>query len=254
METKDYLQTYYQNYDEENRLTTRYGRVEFLTTMRYIENYLRPGMRILEIGAATGRYSHTLARKGYQVDAVELLEHNIELFRQNTAPAEPVTITQGNATDLSAFSDNTYEITLLLGPMYHLFTEEEKLKAIAEKITGTPKKLPKGDRIVADVIYRDGTIHDGRPMDLIGAHCAAGGHNNGSIGVCYIGGLENNPGVPYAKLKAKDTRTHMQKIALLSVLMELKEYYPQAKIYGHHDFDRGKDCPSFDARDEYKYL
>ena len=137
METKDYLQTYYQNYDEENRLTTRYGRVEFLTTMRYIENYLRPGMRILEIGAATGRYSHTLARKGYQVDAVELLEHNIELFRQNTAPAEPVTITQGNATDLSAFSDNTYDITLLLGPMYHLFTEEEKLKALSEAIRVT---------------------------------------------------------------------------------------------------------------------
>ena len=123
-----------------------------------------------------------------------------------------------------------------------------------EQIRADHKKQGWSDIGYHVVIYRDGTIHDGRPMDLIGAHCAAGGHNNGSIGVCYIGGLENNPGVPYAKLKAKDTRTHMQKIALLSVLMELKEYYPQAKIYGHHDFDRGKDCPSFDARDEYKYL
>lgn len=101
------------------------------------------------------------------------------------------------------------------------------------------------------VIYRDGTIADGRDMDLIGAHCSKGGHNTHSIGVCYVGGLENRPGVPYAKLKAKDTRTQAQKVSLLSVLMELKEYYPDAQIYGHHDFDKGKDCPSFDARREY---
>ena len=60
--------------------------VEYLTTMRYIEKYLRPGMRILEIGAATGRHSHYLAQQGYQVDAVELVEHNIEIFKKNTKP------------------------------------------------------------------------------------------------------------------------------------------------------------------------
>ena len=80
------------------------------------------GMRILEIGAGTGRYSHTLARRGFCVDAVELAEHNIELFRRNTAADEPVTIRQGDARDLSAFADETYDVTLLLGPMYHLFT------------------------------------------------------------------------------------------------------------------------------------
>ena len=68
--------------------------VEYLTTMRYIEKYLRPGMRILEIGAATGRYSHALARQGYRVDAVELVEHNIEIFKQNTKPGENITITR----------------------------------------------------------------------------------------------------------------------------------------------------------------
>ena len=69
METLKALTDYYSGYDEDGRLLSRHGSVEFLTTMRYIEKYLRPGMRILEIGAATGRYSHTLARRGYTVDA-----------------------------------------------------------------------------------------------------------------------------------------------------------------------------------------
>ena len=139
METKEILANYYENYDEDGRLRSRHGMVEFLTTMRYVSKYLRPGMRILEIGAGTGRYSHALARQGYRVDAVELLEHNIEIFRRNTLPGETVTVTQGNAVDLSAFAGETYDITLLLGPMYHLFTEEEKLQALSEAIRVTKK-------------------------------------------------------------------------------------------------------------------
>ena len=132
-----YLQAYYETHDEDARLLSRTGQIEFLTTMRYIERYLRPGMRILEIGAATGRYSHTLARMGYQVDAIELLEHNIDVFRQNTRPGENITITQGNAIDLSAFPSDTYDMTLLLGPMYHLFTEEEQHRALSEALRVT---------------------------------------------------------------------------------------------------------------------
>ena len=84
METLQALTQYYGSYDEDSRLSSRFGTVEFLTTLRYIEKYLRPGMRILEIGAATGRYSHHFARQGYRVDAVELVEHNIEIFKRNT--------------------------------------------------------------------------------------------------------------------------------------------------------------------------
>ena len=138
MET-DYLKTYYENYDEDGRLLSRHGQVEYATTLRYVEKYLRPGMRVLEVGAGTGRYSHTLAQHGHRVDAVELLEHNIGIFRQNTRPGETVTVTQGNATDLSAFEDNTYDITLLLGPMYHLFTTEDKLQALSEAVRVTKK-------------------------------------------------------------------------------------------------------------------
>lgn len=139
METLKALTQFYGSYDEDNRLNSRYGMVEYLTTLRYIEKYLRPGMRMLEIGAATGRYSHHFARLGHQVDAIELVEHNIEIFKKNTLDGENITITQGNAKDLHGFSDNTYDITLLLGPLYHLFTEAEKLQALSEAIRVTKK-------------------------------------------------------------------------------------------------------------------
>lgn len=137
MEAFEALQQYYENYNEEGRLLSRHGSVEFLTTMRYINKYLRPGMRVSEIGAATGRYSHTLARQGYKVDAVELVQHNIDIFNANTQPGEDVRIFQGNAKNLSMLSDNTYDITLLLGPMYHLFTVPDQQEALREAIRVT---------------------------------------------------------------------------------------------------------------------
>ncbi len=137
MNAFDILNSYYSAYDEDGRLLSPHGKVEYITTMKYIEKYLKSGNRILEIGAGTGRYSHTLARLGYEVDAVELIPHNIELFRQNTAESEQVTITAGNATNLSAFADGTYDITLLLGPMYHLFTLDERIRALSEAVRVT---------------------------------------------------------------------------------------------------------------------
>ena len=139
MNANDYISQFYENYDEEGRLLTRYGRVECETTMRYICRYLQEGARILEIGAGTGRYSHALARMGYPVDAVELVQHNIDQFKANTAEGENITICQGSACNLSAFADNTYDVTLLLGPMYHLFTEEEKEHALSEAVRVTKK-------------------------------------------------------------------------------------------------------------------
>ena len=111
----------------------------------------------------------------------------------------------------------------------------------------------------SDIVYHYvidifGNLQYGRDVDLVGAHCAAGGHNQHSIGICYVGGVDNLPGVPAAKQKAVDTRTTAQKAALLSLLMDLKKLYPNAKIYGHHDFEPSKPCPSFDAKNEYKRL
>lgn len=137
MKFEDKLNEYYAHYDEDGRLISRHGKVEYTTTMKYIEKYLCSDMRIIEIGAATGRYSHALAGAGYHVDAVELSEHNIEIFKKNTVDNEPVSIVQGNAVDLSVFKSDSYDITLLLGPMYHLFTHEEQIKALSEAIRVT---------------------------------------------------------------------------------------------------------------------
>lgn len=139
METLQILSDFYSNYDEEGRLLSKHGQVEFLTTMRYIEKYLQPGMRILEIGAATGRYSHTLAQMGYAVDAVELVQHNIDIFKEKTKPGEMVTIRQGDARNLHFMENEQYDITLLLGPMYHLFTVEDQKKALSEALRVTKK-------------------------------------------------------------------------------------------------------------------
>lgn len=137
MQAKDYLKQFYDTHDEDGRLVPQHGRVEFITTMAYIRKYLRPGMRVLEIGAGTGRYSHALAREGYMVDAVELLEGNIEVFKRNTQPGEQVSITQGDARQLAGYGDGTYDVTLLLGPMYHLFTREDQRRALSESVRVT---------------------------------------------------------------------------------------------------------------------
>lgn len=103
------------------------------------------------------------------------------------------------------------------------------------------------------VVYLDGTVHLGRDVDISGAH--AEGHNSHSIGVVYVGGVENKPGVAYKNLKAKDTRTDAQKASLLALLMDLRKLYPKARIIGHRDVDtHGKDCPSFEAKEEYRNI
>ena len=156
MESNHYLIDFYKAYDEDSRLQSKHGSIEFLTTMRYVERYLKPENRILEIGAGTGQYSHALARRGYVVDAVELVEHNIKVFQKNTLPNEQITISQGNALDLSAFLDNQYDLTLLLGPLYHLYTKEDKQQAIREAI-----RVTKRDGVIfAAYVISDGCLLD----------------------------------------------------------------------------------------------
>ena len=132
--TGNYLVDYYNSHDEDSRLLSKHGKVEFLTTVKYIEKYLKDNMKIMEIGAATGRYSHYFAQKGFEVDAVELIEHNIEIFKAKTLPNEKISIRQGNAINLAEYPDNSYDVTLLLGPMYHLYTADEQKKALSEAI------------------------------------------------------------------------------------------------------------------------
>ena len=96
-------------------------------------------------------------------------------------------------------------------------------------------------------VRKDGIVQAGRPLKMTGAH--AKGHNAHSIGVCYEGGLDANR-------KPKDTRTEAQKASLVTLLkMLLKQNEGIYRIVGHRDFpDVKKDCPCFDAIEEYKHL
>ena len=154
--TNRYLIDFYRHYDEDGRLASRHGSVEFLTTMHYIEKYLRPGFRILEIGAGTGRYSHALARRGYEVLAVELVEHNIKVLKENTEEGENLSVFHGNALDLSFLSEEQYYLTLLLGPLYHLYTDADKRQAIREAVRVTKT----GGILFAAYVISDGCLID----------------------------------------------------------------------------------------------
>lgn len=155
MEDK-YLNEYYSKYDEEGRLLSRHGSVEFLTTTRYIDRYLKKGMSILEVGAGTGRYSLNYAKKGFRVDAVELIHHNIEHFKANITADMDVQIHQGNAINLSKFEDNRFDITLILGPLYHLYNVENKRQAVLEALRVTKP----GGIIYIAFIMNDAVIID----------------------------------------------------------------------------------------------
>ena len=135
----NYLEEYYNNYDEEGRLLSRHGQVEYLTTMKYIQECLEgvSDPHILEVGAGTGRYSVTLAKQGLKVTAVELVEHNLEILKSKLDGTESINAIQGNALDLSALEDNFFDLTMVLGPMYHLYKKEEKLTALSEAIRVT---------------------------------------------------------------------------------------------------------------------
>jgi len=125
---------FYNRIDEDGRLLKKSRMPEYLNTMKYIEKYLTPDSKILEIGAGTGRYSLALAEKGFDVTSVELVQHNIDIMKKKIKPEHKIEVHEGNACDLSFLKDNTFDIVLLLGPMYHLFNTEDKHKALSEAI------------------------------------------------------------------------------------------------------------------------
>ena len=123
----------YDIFNEDVRLNrSKAARVEFLTTVHYIEKYLNPGAKILDIGAGAGEYSLYFARKGYQVSALELADNNIRAFRQKITAETPVDLVQGNALDLSRYADESFDIVFLFGPLYHLRSAADRIQCIQE--------------------------------------------------------------------------------------------------------------------------
>ena len=145
------LEEYYNKFNEEKRFDSRHGQVEYRVSMKYIHMYLdeaavritnaaafgcemgadtvRSQIRLLDIGAGTGRYSVALAEEGYDVTAVELVKYNLGILKKK---ASSVKAMQGNAMNLKKLESDSFDVTLLFGPMYHLFGFEDKRKALHE--------------------------------------------------------------------------------------------------------------------------
>ena len=151
-----YIEDYYNSYNEDGRLLSRHGQVEYLTTVKYVRECLEgiDAPRILEVGAGTGRYSVTLAKEGLNVTAVELVESNLAKLIAKLDGTEPITAVQGNALDLSFLPDESFDLTMLLGPMYHLYTREDKLRALSEAVRVTKR----GGRILVAYCMNEPTV------------------------------------------------------------------------------------------------
>lgn len=138
------LEKYYNKFCEEKRLTRRHGYVEYVTSMKYIHEYLPQGkketIKILDVGAGTGRYSVQLAGEGYDVTAVELVKYNLGILKSKKSSVKAY---QGNALNLSRLEADQFDMVLVFGPMYHLYTKEDKVKALKEA-----KRVVKPDGII----------------------------------------------------------------------------------------------------------
>lgn len=142
------LVAYYNKFNEDKRLNRRHGLVEFITSMKYIHNYICVGDKVLDIGAGTGRYSISLADEGYDVTAVELVKHNLRVIESKSSKVKTIL---GNAKDLSFFDDGSFDLTLLFGPMYHLIGKDEKIQALNE----AKRVTKKGGIIIVAYVMND---------------------------------------------------------------------------------------------------
>lgn len=202
MADREELIAYYNKFNEDKRLLSRHGQVEFITSMKYIHkylNYLRQEehaekkalkeitveketckspsqIRILDIGAGTGRYSVALSEEGYDVTALELVRSNLGVLKKKSSSVKAY---EGNALKLKRFAKDSFDLTLLFGPMYHLHTFEEKCRALSEAKRVTRKggfilvAYCMNDYSVLQYAFREGHILESIKEGMLTAdfHC-----------------------------------------------------------------------------------
>jgi len=149
---KNYVVDSYENYKEENRLTTNNARkIEFITTTRIMDELISANSKILDCAAGTGVYAFYLADKGHEVTATDITPRHIEVinntlkdksYKMNTAVLD--------ATDMSMFEDESFDVVLNMGPFYHLLTEEQRSRCMSESL----RVLKKGGLIFTAYIPR----------------------------------------------------------------------------------------------------
>jgi len=173
MDRQEILNNFYnEDCTEDTRLESQHGQVEFLTTTKYIEKFLKTDSKILEVGAGTGRYSLYYANKGYDVTAIEYVKHNIDILKSKIKDGTKIVAEQGDAIDLSRFEDDTFDVTLVLGPLYHLYEDKDINKAIEEAVRVTKKDgiiaiaYLTSDSIMIDWALMGDHLLDGYPNDF----------------------------------------------------------------------------------------
>ena len=157
-ELNELLTDYYNKFNEDKRLQSRHGQIEYINTMRYVRKYLdildedKNKIKIFDIGAATGAYCGPLSEEGYDTYAIELVKHNMSRLKVKYPLVKGKV---GNALNLSKYESGFFDITLLFGPMYHLFSFDDKIKAMNEAARVTK---PGGLIFVAYVMNEYGVI------------------------------------------------------------------------------------------------
>ena len=153
------IRAFYDNNPEREHQRLDQHQLEYDLTWRYFEQYLPPTGSILEVGAATGRYTVELARRGYAVTAVDLSPALIDANRQNLTEArleQQVRLVVADARDLSAVTETNFDAVLLMGPLYHLIVEVDRKTALQQAYD----RLRPGGLIFTAFISRFGTMAD----------------------------------------------------------------------------------------------